>query len=964
MPGPVHSLGQGHSSISVAEIDLHTAQKKYPLVNPISVQGLDRFVRDRVLARDVFPQRNIRGDHVFVMLNPTARSGKVGKEIPRVESALKQAGVDYVLFAESIADPVEREQKTRAAFEAFQKKVGAPVYLVIVGGDGSVNDGVQTIVKSILGENLAQAGDQNQLAEKIRGIAITRFGTAGDLGWAHGATKNVANLPWLLERGVVVPLSLPVITDAEGKQSTAIHSIGIGADAAVMTEGDLIKQRTGKKSVGTFLGAIPRVLRDYFKDVPFQVEVYKNGGLIRKEQALEILGTSNRLLGGTFGIPGAYGDFKLFLIGSEYRSVAVNLAKAVPLLTEVGARGVVFSKILGALPIGIHNIPWVNMARDSITVKPGETVEFRFSYPHWHEKAGQPFPIVTQVNGDPFGSKSSFKITIPKVSLPFLASPESPAVHLHRETALARAELPSVSGQSLLAARFGSQVIPAIGRTETGKSKGLSFVETPYLSEGFLKNEVRRHGLAPYEAHYLIDRYAGLHGLRPNLENVAGDRVVQSVRTTSQEAFSRSMHPLSQQARPINEASLYQWSTSEWSAFPESNLTKHIVTQGFPVLASIAMIYGLEHLWTLTGLDPQKDKELRFAATVMSAHTLNHLGQKSLHVLAHRFEALPYAFFSQNRVHMAGETFVRYRYYPRTTIARDLWRASTVGITGLGLFKGTLTLPYRASVGMGKGLFIHRAIESMIGFENIDENIRPLVSGVSFFAPEIGSVIAPQASARFFNSRPLRAMGYLAGIGYLADFSFGVGMKIFSDQEEETVYLGALGRSLKEQSGEISLLNSVLHFFAPSLANHLATHDAFGLGKGNDYYQQALEFQKRQAHYVEKQIPLQMAAMAQQLKVDSKTYWTEQEILSEADQDILHVLGTLDEKQLKDEEGLIQILREQFPLMKEESLIVSLNRIARYNIQSQISAVLASQSPASLGLKYQYNPNGTLKRGF
>lgn len=151
-----------------------------------------------------------------IIINPASRSGKglkIWKE--QVEPALRRGGTDYrPYFSEKAGDVA------RIANEIISVVDDTPVMLVVLGGDGTVNEALQGIgdtSKVILG--YIPTGSSNDLAR--------------DLGIP---TDPTAALDLILHSGTPCPMDLGTLTYEDGKKRRFAVSCGIGFDAAVCEE--------------------------------------------------------------------------------------------------------------------------------------------------------------------------------------------------------------------------------------------------------------------------------------------------------------------------------------------------------------------------------------------------------------------------------------------------------------------------------------------------------------------------------------------------------------------------------------------------------------------------------------------------------------------------------------------------------------------------------------------------------
>lgn len=172
------------------------------------------------------------------IVNPASRSGKglkIWKE--QVEPALRAREAVYRChFSEKPGDVAVLASKILASAKEF------PVKMVILGGDGTVNEALQGISdpsKAILG--YIPTGSSNDLARDLR---LPRDASAA--------------LELILQEGSARPMDLGTVTYPDGETRRFCVSCGIGFDAAVCQEAlhSRLKKAANKIGLGklTYLG--------------------------------------------------------------------------------------------------------------------------------------------------------------------------------------------------------------------------------------------------------------------------------------------------------------------------------------------------------------------------------------------------------------------------------------------------------------------------------------------------------------------------------------------------------------------------------------------------------------------------------------------------------------------------------------------------------------------------------------
>lgn len=151
-----------------------------------------------------------------IIINPASRSGKglkIWKE--QVEPALRRGGAAYrPYFSEKAGDVA------KIAGEILSQADNTPVSMIVLGGDGTVNEALQGLSdtsKVILG--YIPTGSSNDLARDL-----------------NIPTDPTAALDLILHSGTACSMDLGTLTYADGGKRRFAVSCGIGFDAAVCEE--------------------------------------------------------------------------------------------------------------------------------------------------------------------------------------------------------------------------------------------------------------------------------------------------------------------------------------------------------------------------------------------------------------------------------------------------------------------------------------------------------------------------------------------------------------------------------------------------------------------------------------------------------------------------------------------------------------------------------------------------------
>ncbi|MBQ0039941.1 MAG: hypothetical protein KBS64_05900, partial [Treponema sp.] len=172
------------------------------------------------------------------IVNPVSRSGK-GLKLwqKKIEPELKARGIEYSLEFSKERGDVTRITKEISLKAANEKKCT----IVILGGDGTVNDAVQGI----------KDFDNTTLA-------YIPTGSSNDFARDLGLSKNVKkNLNRILESKEAVLMDIGQVETERGTRRFAVSS-GIGFDGAVCQKSvhSILKKRLNKIGLGklTYLG--------------------------------------------------------------------------------------------------------------------------------------------------------------------------------------------------------------------------------------------------------------------------------------------------------------------------------------------------------------------------------------------------------------------------------------------------------------------------------------------------------------------------------------------------------------------------------------------------------------------------------------------------------------------------------------------------------------------------------------
>lgn len=298
-----------------------------------------------------------------IIVNPASRSGKgmrIWKE--QVEPALARENISYNCWFSEKAGDVTKLTRGILAGEP-----GRPVNLILLGGDGTVNEAIQGI---------PDPGSDGACVT----LGYIPTGSSNDLARDIGVpTSPEAALDLILHTDKALPMDLGTLTFPDGEKRRFIVSCGIGYDAAVCEEILHSKMKNVMNRIGlgklTYLGIALKLL---FATKAVSARLTLDGGeSIDMGRLLFIACMNHRYEGGGFmfcpdaddmdGILDlcAAGDLSKLLIlfalptafkGKHYRFKGITPYRAKELTIET------------ASPMWVHTDGEVSRQSDKITV--------------------------------------------------------------------------------------------------------------------------------------------------------------------------------------------------------------------------------------------------------------------------------------------------------------------------------------------------------------------------------------------------------------------------------------------------------------------------------------------------------------------------------------------------------------------------------------------------------------------
>ncbi|WP_373770343.1 diacylglycerol/lipid kinase family protein [Weissella soli] len=223
-------------------------------------------------------------DYIF-LINPSARSGKTTKLWPVIETYLKEHRCHYTFrMSQRLGDI--------ANWTAWYALHGLPdnTYLVVVGGDGTLNEALNGIL---------HAKPAAQLP-----LAYIPAGSGNDFARAHGLPSTpLAALEMILNTTATQPpklVDIGVYADSLTKQPAYfVNNIGIGFDALALYHTNHSRTKKVLNALGLGkLAYLTSIVKTLVHQVPFTLDVYVNGQHTRVHQAYLLTLSNHPYFGG------------------------------------------------------------------------------------------------------------------------------------------------------------------------------------------------------------------------------------------------------------------------------------------------------------------------------------------------------------------------------------------------------------------------------------------------------------------------------------------------------------------------------------------------------------------------------------------------------------------------------------------------------------------------------------------
>lgn len=948
------------------------------------------------------------GHTVVVVGNPGAQDGKIGEELPALQRILEGNGA-RVVFVETVPDLEARrdliqteirevfDETPADSFVSMRVRQNIPKIIVLpYGGDWTIWETVGETVKAAgipLSSEHVSRGVSRALRSQVA-FALAKKGKAADNASQVDAPKSAGEIARYINRSVELPYWFPII-ETSGEQGprfeVAGHSYTLGVS------GDLFHRRETNKAenpdawwnrgLKSYFRLLPHAIANRYGLLGMEVGIrhFNPQGELLKEANLigsEIMVTPNRIVAAVGGIPGEWCETKLIVLPPAFRGGLLPLGEYI-------YRGV-FTQLLGWNKVSPrHSLQTLSEDRQW-RVRPGERIEVETRVPatlpesfYWSvlrmgqqtfqgstangiikwmgfgkpgptvPEAGEPLRVQSTLNGDAAPPQSRFTIHSPSYAISLLAHPDSLAVRLARESALAKGIEPLISDQQLVA-----HSIPEDEPRILEKNKNRIRVRTPFISQPRLWELTARSqfNLSPEVIPELMVATQGVQN-HTQLEKLAQE--------------SLDLHRM----QDFLESS----QGNEWLRGHQGyirGLGRRAWQQGVPLGVGIASLFGGEALADQLGLDPVRDRELRFALIMYLAHGVHTNVTPLWEVIANRSLGRPYDLVRTRSVKMAGETLNQYALSRHRSLGGALaqsWRTGALALEvgvgqGLAARAGRLALvPLRGAWNMGHGLIFSRVAEAFtqdLPDSSLWKQYGPLGA---FFLPDLGSLFAPRSTQAFLQGRPGRFAGRTFAAFFIGDMAYTGFYKLtHGSSSSREIYLNHRASQLRRQRGDSVWWRDAIRFMAPNLGAHIDSHENL-FGPENQYRREAFRAETQRAENMEWSLRHEITSFLHQRDLSWEKALGQRIELSAFEtelQDHLRALGPERAEHLSWSQTL-QWLRNEFSGygLSAAEVETHLTRIYLGQVQESIAYQINFPSPKNWYWGRYFDAQGRIKAG-
>ncbi len=955
---PVIEPAAGHPpQESLAEFDLSNSYRLPPRIRPL----------------------------IASIFNPNSQDGKIGREHPHYQRTMERAGFE-VIPIETLPDKAARGLRIFSRMQELVTRAQAenrgPVIVSSYGGDGTFGEAVNQSMRAA-GISLDPGrtpANASQMVEGLLVFFVPKKGKAADLAVQTGSPSRIAAMPKFHRRAIRVPFRFPTVEVSElpGEYKSAPHNFGVGESGFIFETREENYRRNPKnplnRGVWSYLRLLPKAMANRYGLLGFDVLLrhYGPDGQLKQEatrRGSEVIVTPNRIMAFVGGVPGAWGETKMIILPPGLGGIAA--------VSEYIFRGVLTK--FGFNMVGPRSRLRTLSAERQWLVQPGERIDVEIRVPdsmgwdvlrvlrRWNASfrglfnpvpeipaAGEFLKVPAQLNGDVVAPTSGFTVRDPGVTYEIFADPNALAVRLDRSSAFQGGKVPQISDQKM------TESIPNHYPAVLEDTPENLRVRTPFVSQPRLLDLLKRNRLPSQRGIELLTALARVEE-RETLSRM-GNRDL---------SIERAMEFL--QTEPGQH-----WLHNHRGHFPA--LRERLLQGGVPLAAGIGGMIGGEALADVLGLDPVRNRELRFGLVVYLSHAVNANVAPLWEVAANRRLGRPYDFVRTRFVRGAGELFTQYTLESQSSLRGALgasWRSGALGIEAgveQALWRrigGLSALPIRAAWNMGEGLIFSRVTEQLVSSLPEDSVLRRYAPTAAYFLPDVGRLLTPGSTNRLLGTRGMRfasrafAAGFIGDMAYTGLYRIAHGRRTTYEQ-----WLNHRTAELRRERGEIGWfsLRSIPRIIAPSIADYIDSHDWI-FGGDNSARQEMRREDGRQSSLLRDSIRADLPAVLHALNTTEEELFGLEIRLTHLEADMLQQLGDCRGGDLLPEnagfEETAAYLRRQYRgvVRTMEDSRRHLARIHAYQMQQSLVMLHAVDIPDNEVIRGLFDERGRLREG-
>jgi len=916
---------------------------------------------------------NLSGQTILVVFNPAARGGRIAKELPYLQRTLEGAGAK-VIPIETVADEGARRERIASAARSALAE-GSRIFVLPYGGDGTIWESVGEVLRAAnvpLDQPIVEMPTVREFNSRVSFFFKRKAGTAEDNAVQVRAPSRIKSTPGFLRGAVELPFWFPTVevNEQPGRIEAAGHNFGIGCSGFIFSRRmENLKASPDSvlnRGVMSYVRLLPAAMMSRYGMVGFDVELKhygRQGELIREANMLasEVITTPNRIMASIGGVPGAWGENKVVVLPP--------FPKGFFAITEYIVRGL--GTKLGLNLVGPNSRLRTLSDDRQWLIRPGERIEAKVRVPTvqprnflWrvlrlaHEEnfswrffkpgpevplPGESLSVPAQRNGEVVPATSGFTIRSPGVHISMMAYPNSLAVRLARASALINGNVPLISDAQVTSFLEDHEPAQLQNSAETREAR------TGFISQPRLWRLLKHHSYAFDQAPELLlaSQYVDMPS---QLANAASPRAgignfQDFLLSTQGVAWRRAQDPVS--ARWLRGAP--------------------------PLLAGLAALFGAERLADGLGLDPVRQRELRFGLVVYGSHLANTNMAPLWEVAANRILRRPYDFVRVRQARAAGETFLQYTFEQNSSVLRSLassWRSSIgfeSGLRSLLWREGATVLP-RAMWNMGQGLMMSRIAEHLVQGMPQDSWLFRYGPSAAFFLPDVAKLAAPSRAVSLLEMRPMQWASRAFAVGFMGDMAFTGIYRLQQGERatyEQWINHRASEARMESDSGFLGWRH-IPHWLAPSLADYWDSHNFF-FGGANGYRRHVQEEDARQSAVLRESIQVDLTWLPQVLHRSPAEIFESGVQLSDVEQNMLEqLLACRGGPLLRTEAGFEETaayLRRQYRgvVANPEEARQHLARIHAYQIQQSLAYLHSVDVPENEVIRSLFDEQGRLR---